>query len=68
MDTLDSARSATAQWTPPIVTRKQVNYATWVCFFAWVFAVYDFILFGTLLPQLGEHFAWSADRLASLNT
>lgn len=68
MDTLDSARSASALWTPPAVTKQQVNYATWVCFFAWVFAVYDFILFGTLLPQLGEYFQWSAERLASLNT
>ena len=36
-----------APWTAPTVTRRQVSYATWVCFFAWVFAVYDFILFGT---------------------
>src|SRR5258708_10145886 len=35
---------------------------------AWVFAVYDFILFGTLLPQLGEHFQWSAEQQARLNT
>lgn len=57
-----------AAWSAPTVTRKQVNYATWVCFFAWVFAVYDFILFGTLLPQLGEHFRWSAEQQARLNT
>jgi len=57
-----------APWTAPTVTRRQVSYATWVCFFAWVFAVYDFILFGTLLPQLGEHFQWSAEQQARLNT
>ncbi|WP_280191259.1 MFS transporter [Delftia sp. PS-11] len=57
-----------ASWSAPAVTRKQVSYATWVCFFAWVFAVYDFILFGTLLPQLGEHFQWSAEQQARLNT
>lgn len=57
-----------APWSAPTVTRKQVSYATWVCFFAWVFAVYDFILFGTLLPQLGEHFRWSAEQQARLNT
>lgn len=57
-----------AAWQPPVVTKKQVSYATWVCFFAWVFAVYDFILFGTLLPRLGEHFKWTAEHLANLNT
>lgn len=55
-------------WTPPSVTRRQVGYATRVCFFAWVFAVYDFILFGTLLPRIGEHFHWSAATQASINT
>jgi MFS family permease len=55
-------------WTAPSVTRKQVTYATRVCFFAWVFAVYDFILFGTLLPRIGENFHWSAGMQASINT
>ena len=26
---------------------KDVKFVTWIAFFAWVFAVYDFILFGT---------------------
>jgi len=60
--------SAATAWQPPTVNLKQVNYATWVCFFAWIFAVYDFILFGTLLPRLGDHFGWSADEQTSLNT
>jgi len=55
-------------WQPPDVNHRQVNYATWVCFFAWVFAVYDFILFGTLLPRLGDHFGWTAEQQTSLNT
>jgi len=55
-------------WQAPTVNRRQVNYATWVCFFAWIFAVYDFILFGTLLPRLGDHFGWSADEQTSINT
>lgn len=55
-------------WAPPEVTPKQVTYATWVCFFAWALAVYDFILFGTLLPRLGDHFQWTAAEQARLNT
>jgi len=60
--------SSTSSPPPPPPPLKQVNYATWVCFFAWVFAVYDFILFGTLLPRLGEHFGWSAGEQTRLNT
>ena len=55
-------------WAPPEVTARQVRYATWVCFFAWALAVYDFILFGTLLPRLGDHFQWTAAEQARLNT
>jgi MFS family permease len=53
---------------PHRVTRAEVKYATWVCFFAWVFAVYDFILFGTLLPRMGEHFHWAAQTQTTINT
>jgi MFS family permease len=60
--------SVSSHWAPPEVSRKQVNYATGVCFFAWVFAVYDFILFGTLLPRVGEHFHWTASTQTSINT
>lgn len=67
MRTNDSPVGAT-DWTPPVVTKKQVNHATWICFLAWVFAVYDFILFGMLLPKLGDHFQWTAEEQAELNT
>jgi MFS family permease len=60
--------AADSDWQPGTVTRSQANYATLVCFFAWVFAVYDFILFGTLLPRLGEHFHWSAGMQTNINT
>jgi MFS family permease len=33
-----------------------------------VFAVYDFILFGTLLPEIGKQFGWSAADQAALAT
>ncbi|NGF68790.1 MFS transporter, partial [Citrobacter freundii] len=46
-------------WKPVQLESKDVTYATWIAFFAWVFAVYDFILFGTLLPVMGGHFTWS---------
>ncbi|MFX5737375.1 MFS transporter, partial [Acinetobacter baumannii] len=39
-----------------------------MAFFAWVFAVYDFILFGTLLPVMGDHFNWNEAEQATLAT
>ncbi len=43
-------------WKPRQLTSKEVRFATWIAFFAWVFAVYDFILFGTSLPEIGLAF------------
>jgi MFS family permease len=60
--------SRSSESYPHRVTRSDVRYATWVCFFAWVFAVYDFILFGTLLPRMGDHFRWTAQIQTSINT
>jgi Major Facilitator Superfamily len=45
-----------------------VKRATIVAFFAWVFAVYDFILFGTLLPEIGRHYGWDAAAQAEIAT
>jgi len=55
-------------WQPQQLTIRDVKFATWIAFFAWVFAVYDFILFGTLLPQIGSHFGWNEVEQAELAT
>jgi MFS family permease len=39
--------------------RRTVIYTSVICFLAWVFAVYDFTLFGTLLPRMADDFGWS---------
>lgn len=50
------------------VTRRDVRIASWVCFFAWTFAVYDFVLFGNLLPELAADLGWSSSRSTEINT
>ncbi|MBJ7222624.1 MULTISPECIES: MFS transporter [unclassified Brenneria] len=55
-------------WQPQQLTSKDVKFATWIAFFAWVFAVYDFILFGTLLPEIGNHFNWGEVEQAEIAT
>jgi MFS family permease len=52
----------------PRVTERDVKIATWVCFFAWTFAVYDFVLFGNLLPKLAEDHGWSSAQSTGINT
>ena len=55
-------------WKPRQLTSQEVRFATWIAFFAWVFAVYDFILFGTLLPEIGRHFGWDEVEQAEIAT
>ncbi|QCU76929.1 MFS transporter [Citricoccus sp. SGAir0253] len=50
------------------ITPQDVRLATWICFFAWTFAVYDFVLFGNLLPQLASDLGWSAAQSTEVNT
>src|SRR5258708_12601259 len=47
---------------------RDVKYATVIAFLAWVFAVYDFILFGTLLPAIGKFYNWNIAEQAALAT
>ncbi|MGW2260474.1 MFS transporter [Streptomyces sp. NPDC001780] len=42
--------------------------ASVICFLAWVFSVYDFTLFGTLLPKIADDFGWSSATAANVAT
>ncbi|PAU78266.1 MFS transporter [Halomonas salipaludis] len=59
---------AGAPYVPETPKAKSIRFATWIAFLAWVSAVYDFILFGTLLPELGRHYGWSEAEQAGLAT
>ena len=56
------------QFVESDVRPKDVRLATWICFFAWTFAVYDFVLFGNLLPQLAEDLGWTGAQSTEVNT
>ncbi|AXG81475.1 MFS transporter [Streptomyces paludis] len=53
---------------PALPSRKLVVRASVICFLAWVFSVYDFTLFGTLLPKISEDFGWSNATAANVVT
>ena len=56
-------RPATHSFTP-----RDVKIASWICFFAWTVAVYDFVLFGNLLPVMGADLGLSDAGATGLNT
>lgn len=66
-DTLTTSASS-SEWQPRPLLSSEIRFGTWIAFFAWVFAVYDFVLFGTLLPKLGAKFGWSLARQAAVAT
>lgn len=49
-------------------TRKETRTATVLAFFAWAVAVYDFILFGTLLPVMKADLGWSESEALLIHT
>ncbi|TWP39073.1 MFS transporter [Leekyejoonella antrihumi] len=52
----------------PTFSPRDVTTANWICFFAWTFAVYDFVLFGNLLPKIAHVFGWSSSTSTAINT
>lgn len=50
------------------ISKGHLIYASIVAFFAWMFSVYDFILFGTLLPVMAEEFNWSTAKSTEIAT
>lgn len=64
----DIATSATNPWAKHAVSIKETRKGTAFAFLAWVFAVYDFILFGTLLPVIAEDMGWSNATATGVST
>src|SRR5699024_10292172 len=50
------------------ISKKTVYYVSFVCFLAWVASVYDYTLFGTLLPVLAEYCGWTTAQATAVNT
>jgi MFS transporter, putative metabolite:H+ symporter len=47
---------------------KDTRRATVLAFLAWTFAVYDYILFGTLLPEMSKTFGWDTSTASLVST
>ena len=64
MSTVSSARTLSL----PRFGVKQTRKATLIAFLAWLFAVYDYILFGTLLPEISRVFGWDEATASLVST
>jgi MFS transporter, putative metabolite:H+ symporter len=51
----------------PRISARETRRGTTLAFFAWVLAVYDYMLFGTLLPRISDDFGWSETDLLYAN-
>lgn len=52
----------------PKFSPRDVRFSNWLCFFAWAGAVYDFILFGNLLPVIAADFGLDESGATGINT
>lgn len=52
----------------PVFSKKNTTIATWLALLAWTIAVFDFGLFGTLLPAMQAEFGWSETEAYAVNT
>ena len=52
----------------PTFSRRETNVAMGLALAAWTVAVFDYGLFGTLLPAMQRDFGWSASRAYLVNT
>lgn len=50
------------------VTKRETRIGTIIALVAWMLAVYDHMLFGTLLPELRAEFGWTEATATGINT
>lgn len=63
-----STPGPTEQRRFPVFTKRNTTTATTLALLAWTIAVFDYGLFGTLLPAMQEEFGWSAPEAYAINT
>lgn len=47
---------------------RELIYPSVIAFLAWVVSVYDYIMFGTLLPRMAEDFGWTTATSTAIAT
>jgi MFS family permease len=71
MDDRPNERGSTEQSIGGIrttISRGELIYASVIAFLAWVVCVYDYIMFGTLLPKMAADFGWATATSTAVAT
>jgi MFS family permease len=50
------------------ISRNDLIYSSVIAFLAWVVCVYDFIMFGTMLPKMADSFGWATATSTAIAT
>lgn len=53
---------------PTVIKTNDVIYSSIVAFLAWMFSVYDYILFGMMLPVIAAEFKWTTSYSTGVAT
>lgn len=64
----DAKEKLTSKTNDDHLTNKDLKRITATCFLAWVLSVYDFTLFGTLLPAISKDLGWSLSYSTEIAT
>lgn len=56
------------EWKKLRVSKRETRRGTILAFVAWTLAVFDFILFGTMLPEIQDGFGWTDEVAATAVT
>jgi len=67
-DTPSATTGSTGVRRFPAFTRRETNFAMVLALLAWTVAVFDYGLFGTLLPAMKSDFGWSDSTSYLINT
>jgi putative MFS transporter len=63
-----TAPTATEERKFPAFSKRDTNIASVLALLAWTVAVFDYGLFGTLLPAMQTSFGWTATEAYAINT
>ncbi len=64
----EGSTGTTVEGIETTVSRNDLIYSSVVAFLAWVVCVYDYIMFGTLLPVIADDFGWTTTTSTAVAT
>src|SRR5918998_1754085 len=64
----EGSAGTTVEGIQTTFSTRELIYPSVIAFLAWVVCVYDYIMFGTLLPKMAEDFGWATATSTAVAT